>query len=120
VIGADVRHAVRAKGGDAPATNATTAKVTDVTSTKATYVSTAKAAHVASASATSAGLCTRCKKAAGKHCACQNHYNSSFHDILHWDGRSCSPQVLSDVGVSQDMRRPLDGAEIGMSSYCLY
>jgi hypothetical protein len=115
VIGAGVRKAARAKTTDAPATKtttATTAKVTDVTSTKPTHLATAeatthvtsapKATHVATATPTAAaGLCTRGNEAAGKHCACQNHHNSSSHDILHLDGRTCPPQALPDVGVSQ-------------------
>jgi hypothetical protein len=52
---------------------------TDVTSAKAAHAATT----VSSATTAAPGLCARGKKAAGKHCACQNHHHSSFHDILH-------------------------------------
>jgi hypothetical protein len=90
-----IAEVISTHAGDA--TSAETADVTateaaDVTSAKATHVASAKAAHVttatsmASATAT-AGLCVSGKKAAGKHCTCQNHHYSSSHDILLWDGR---------------------------------
>jgi hypothetical protein len=76
--------------------NATAAKATDVSSTKATYVASPEATHTAAAvssttTAAASSLCTRCKKAGSKHCACQHHYYSSSHDILHWlDGYSAT------------------------------
>jgi hypothetical protein len=101
-------------GPTAKTCNATAAKVTHVTSTKAAYVAAAETTHVATAEATthvtsatttapaSAGLCARSNKAEGKHRACQNRRNSSFHDILHWDGRTFPPQALPDIGVFSD------------------
>jgi hypothetical protein len=97
----DVRHATRAKAVDvvsAETSDATSAQATHVTAANVTHTSTdvtsAKAAHAATTVSTAAtaapGLCARGKKAAGKHCACQNHHHSSFHDILHLIGRSCS------------------------------
>jgi hypothetical protein len=59
-----------------------------VASVKTTDVAAAKAAaHVTSATTVSsataaAGLGISGKKAAGKHCTCQNHHHSSSHDIL--------------------------------------
>jgi hypothetical protein len=102
VLVVDVRHATCAQANGmtyAKASNATAAKATYVASTKAPNVAAAKAAHVAStkaaahaastvaAAATASGLCARCKKASGEQCARQHHYHSSFHDILHSDGR---------------------------------
>ena len=102
----DVRHATRAKAVDvvsaetSDATNTQASHVapvkaadtgTDVTAANGAHtgtdVTSTKAAHPAttvSPAATAApGLCARGKKAAGKHCACQNHHCSSCHDILH-------------------------------------
>lgn len=83
VLVAGVRHETCANttGGDtcAKSSNATAAKATDVSATKAAHVASAKAAThtaaaVATATATAAsGLCTRCKKAPCKQCACQYH-----------------------------------------------
>jgi hypothetical protein len=76
---------------DAQATHVTSANVThtgtDVTSAKAAHTAT-----VSSAATAAPSLCARGKKAAGKHCACQNHHCSSFHDILHLIGRIVPPQ----------------------------
>jgi hypothetical protein len=92
-----------AKVTTAHAGHATSAEATHVASAKATHVASAKAAHMASATSTTvsaatatatAGLCISGKKAAGKHCACQNHYHSSSHDILLWNGRDFPPQDL--------------------------
>jgi hypothetical protein len=101
------RHVIAAKSADAIATetsDATAVKAADATATEAAHVASAEAAHVTTAEAATAvssasataGLCTGGKKAAGKHCACQNHHHSSSHDILHlrW----------ADVGVSQQRR----------------
>jgi hypothetical protein len=105
VLVADVRHRTCAK-----ATNATSAKTSSATAAKATHVGSAKAAaHVAAAHAAAesttavssstataaAGFCTRGEKAAGKHCACQNHHHSSSHDILLCDGRTFPPSVVA-------------------------
>jgi hypothetical protein len=95
VISAHARHVISAE-----AAYVTSAKAASVTSAEATHVTSAKAASVASATPVSsasatAGLCTRGKKAAGKHGTCQNHHHSSSHDILLWDGRDFPPQGCS-------------------------
>jgi hypothetical protein len=98
----DVRHATRAKAVDvvsAETSDATNAQATHVTAANVTHtgtdVTSAKAAHAATTVSTAApGLCARGKKAAGKHCACQNHHHSSSHDILHLVGRIAPPQDL--------------------------
>ena len=93
------RHVIAGRAADMICTktsNATAVKTADATSTEATHLTSTKTTHVASAEAThaptmsstpsasaAAGLCTRGKKAAGKHRACQNHHYSSSHDILH-------------------------------------
>jgi hypothetical protein len=92
-----------AKVTTAHAGHATSAEAADMASAEATHVASAKAAHMAAATSTTvsaatatatAGLCISGKKAAGKHCACQNHYHSSSHDILLWNGRDFPPQDL--------------------------
>ena len=106
VLMADMRHGTCVKAVDvscAKPSNATATKATDVTATKAasakaTHVTSAKAAHVASTAhaaahaaavaaatttAAASGLCSRGKQASGQHYACQGHYHSPFHDILH-------------------------------------
>ena len=90
----DMRHLTRANAVDmfsAETADATSAQASHVASVKAAYTGTdvtatkaAKATAVSTAAAAAApGLCARGKKAAGKHCACQNRHHSSFHDILH-------------------------------------
>jgi hypothetical protein len=99
VLVVGVRHETCANTtGDTCAknSNATAAKATYVASANAAHVASVNAAHVASAEAaahmaaaaatTASGLCTRCKQAPSKHCACQYHYHSSSHHILHWLG----------------------------------
>jgi hypothetical protein len=111
------RHVIAAKPADVISTetaNATTIKAAHVTSAEAAHVASTEAAHVTSteaattvssaAATATAGLCTRGKKAAGKHCACQNHHHSSSHDILHLKWAGFPPQVQSDVGVSHQRR----------------
>ena|ERR1700732_401547 len=110
VLMADMRHGTCVKAVDvscakpsnataAKAADATATKATDVASAKATHVTSAKAAHVASTAHAAAhpaavaattttttaasGLCARSKQASGQHYACQSHYRSPFHDILH-------------------------------------
>jgi hypothetical protein len=87
---ADVTSAEAADVTSAEAADVTSAKATDVTSAKATDVAAAETTHVAAAAAAmspapaaaaTAGLCTRCKKATGKHGTCHNHHHSSSHDI---------------------------------------
>jgi uncharacterized protein (DUF2336 family) len=71
----------------------------------------AKTAHVTAASAC---LCIRGNKAAGEHRACQDHYRSPSHDMLHWNGRNRPPRVLSDAGVSGENKcRRRDALEMG-------
>jgi len=98
VIAVHARHVTSAETA-----HATSADATDVISAEAADVASAKAAHMASAATTSmssatsaatSGLCISGKKAAGKHRACQDHYNASSHDILLWDGRDLPPQGL--------------------------
>jgi hypothetical protein len=86
------------------------AEPTDVATTKAAHVAAAKAAaHVAAtkaattvAAATAAaatGLCTGGNKAAGKQRACQNHHQSSSHDITPFDWADVPPQDLHQMPV---------------------
>jgi hypothetical protein len=98
----------------------TCAKATDAISAKSAYMAAAEsAAHVAaaaeSAAATTAGLCARGKKAAGKHCACQNHHHSSYHDILlcAMDGLSATSRCQT-LASQESKRRRRDGLEMGM------
>jgi hypothetical protein len=118
-----------AKAISADAREVTSAKTSDAGSAEAAHVASAEAAHMASATTTvssaaataTAGLCTRGKKAAGKHCACQNYHHSCSHDILHWDGRTFRRRALSDVGVSQQSKRQRrDELEMGMAILRLY
>jgi hypothetical protein len=107
MIAVQARHVIGAKAADMIITktsNATAVKAAHVTSTEATHVAPAEAAaHMASATSTSmsststaaAGLCTRGKKAASKHCACQNHHHSSSHDILHLRWADFPPSGLA-------------------------
>jgi hypothetical protein len=96
VISVHARHVTSAETADVSSTEAT-----HVSSTEAAHVTSAKAAHMAATTAMStasaaatAGLRVSGKKAAGKHCTCQNHHHSSSHDILLWDGRDFPPQGL--------------------------
>jgi hypothetical protein len=99
----DVTSAETADATSAETTDAASAETADVTSAVATHMASTKAAHMAAATTTSVssasatattGLRVSGKKAAGKHCACQNHHHSSSHDILRWDGRGFPPQGL--------------------------
>jgi hypothetical protein len=91
VIVVQARHVIAGRAADMICTktsNTTAIKTADATSTKTTHVAPAEATHAATMSSTpsasaASGLCTRGKKAAGKHRACQNHHHSSSHDILH-------------------------------------
>jgi hypothetical protein len=118
VIAAEAADMISTKPSDATAakaTHVTPAEATDVASTETAHVtSTEAAAHVApakaattamsSTSAAAAGLGVRCNKAAGKHCACQNHHHSSSHDILHLGWADLPPQDRSDVDVPPQSR----------------
>jgi hypothetical protein len=94
-----VAEVTSAHAGDvtsAETADATSAETTDVTSAEPADVTSAGATHVASTAATSmatatAGLRVSGKKAAGKHCTCQNHHHSSSHDILRCDWRDFPP-----------------------------
>jgi hypothetical protein len=114
VLVVDVRHGACAKAIgviSSKISNATTAKATQVSSTKATDVasakahaatmSSAKAAHTTTMSSAAPGLCAGRKQAPSERCARQNCYHSSFHDILHLDGRIFHHRSLLDVGVSR-------------------
>jgi hypothetical protein len=117
-----------AKVTSADARYVPSAEAADVTSAEAAHMASAKAAHVASATATAsvssaaaAGLRISGKKAAGKHCTCQNHHHSSSHDILLWNGRDVPPQALSDAGApEEDKRQRRDGLEMGILTCRLY
>ena len=50
------------------------------------------------------GLVHPWKKAAGKHCACQNHHHSSSHDILHSRWRTFRHRVGLDVDVPRQSK----------------
>jgi len=84
----DVGSAEATHVGSAKTPHATSANATHVTSTKAAHVAAAKAATMSAATTTAAGLRTRGSKAAGKQRGCQNHHQSSFHDLspLEWAG----------------------------------
>jgi len=124
----DVTSAETADATSTEATDAASAETADVTSAEATHMASTKAAHMASTAATSmatatatAGLRVSGKKAAGKHCACQNHHHSSSHDILLWNRRDYPPQVVSDAGMSAEGKRQRrDGLEMGMLVSCFY
>jgi hypothetical protein len=103
-----VGHAIQAKTTDVISTktsHATAAKAVHVTSTEATHVTSAEAAAAvssATAAAAAAGLRTRGKKAAGKHCACQNHHYSSSHDILQSSWAAFPPQGQTLARLSKE------------------
>jgi hypothetical protein len=128
----DVRHATSADAAvdvvsaetsdatDAQATHTSAANVahagTDVTSAKAAHTAT----KVSSSSAAAPSLCARGKKAAGKHCACQNHHRSSSHDILHLIGRIIPSQdLVRHWRVQFSERQRCDTMEMRMLSWLL-
>jgi hypothetical protein len=104
VTSANARHVTSAKASDVTSAEVTSAEASDVTSAEAADMAAAKAAaYMAAATATSvstasatasAGLRISGKKAAGKHCTCQNHHHSSSHENLLWNGRDFPPQGL--------------------------
>jgi len=133
VLMADMRHGTCVKAVDvscAKPSNATAAKAADVTATKATDVASAKAAHVAStahaaahpaavaAATTASGLCARGKQAPGQHYACQSHYHSPFHDILHSNSADFPPRVRVRAWRVECQAR--DRVEVRMHSLLLY
>jgi hypothetical protein len=116
----DMGHATCAKStcvNSAKAGDVTSGKAADVGTAHAANVAATKAAHTAhvaatkaaamatAATATASGLCARGEQASGEHCACKNHHRSSFHDILHSDGRIFRHFALSDIGWSQRSER---------------
>jgi hypothetical protein len=98
VLVADMRHGTCVKAVDvscAKPSNAASAKAADMISTKAAHVAaTAHPAAVAAATTAASGLCARGKQASGQHYACQGHYHSPFHDILHSNSADFPPLVL--------------------------
>ena len=104
------------------------AEAADVTSTKTAHVAAPKAAAdvastttVSSATATAAGLGISGKKAAGKHCTCQNHHHSSSHDFLHLE--SAGPSATGSrqtVACAKGKRQRRDGVEMEMIGCPLY
>jgi hypothetical protein len=137
VLMADMRHGTCVKAVDvscAKPSNATAAKAADVTATKATDVASAKATHVASTAHAAAhpaavatttttttaasGLCARSKQASGQHYACQSHYHSPFHDILHSNSADFPPRVRVRAWRVECQAR--DRVEVRMHSRLLY
>jgi hypothetical protein len=92
----DVTSAKSSHATSAKPAHAASAKASHVASAKAAHVASAKSAtHVAAATATAtASLCSRSKKAPGKHRARQNHHRSSSHDFLHLVGRTCRHRTI--------------------------
>jgi hypothetical protein len=76
MLSAHARHVTSVEAADV-----TAAEAADVAATETTHVAAATAVSPAAAAAATAGLCTRCKKATGKHGTCQNQHHSSSHDI---------------------------------------
>jgi hypothetical protein len=101
VIVADARDAAPAETTDATSaetTDVTSAKTSDVTAaTKATTVSAATTTTVSAASAATAGLRSRGNKATGEQRACQNHYQSSSHDLSPLGWADVPPQDLRQM-----------------------
>jgi hypothetical protein len=143
VLVADMRHGTCVKAVDVSCTkpsNAAAAKTIDVTATeatdvasaKATHVTSTKAAHVASAAhatahaaavaaattAAASGLSARGKQASGQHYACQGHYHSPFHDILHFNSADFPPRVRIRAWRVECQAR--DRVEVRMLSRLLY
>jgi hypothetical protein len=105
VIPADACNVICAGTHVGPAETADvgSAKASDVTTTEASHMTPAKAAaHVAAtttatmaaATAAAAGLCARGNKAAGKQSCCQNHRQSSLHDLSPLGWAVIPPQDL--------------------------
>jgi hypothetical protein len=110
----DVTHAGTTDVGFAEATHVgyaktphvTSANATDVTSTKAAHVAATKAATMsAAAAATAAGLRTRGCEAAGKQRGCQNHHQSSFHNLSPLGWRTFRRRTFVRCRRSQRTRR---------------
>jgi hypothetical protein len=124
VLSAHACHVTAAQTSDAAS-----AEAADVASTKtAAHVASTKAAHVAStttmsaaAATATAGLGISSKKAAGKHCTCQNPHHSSSHDIflLEWAGPSATGS-RQPVACAKGKRQRRDGVEMEMIVCPLY
>jgi hypothetical protein len=88
--------------GPAEAADVGSAKASDVTTAEASHMTPAKAAaHVAATAtatmattAAAAGLCARGNKAAGEQSCCQNHHQSSLHDLSPLGWADIPPQDL--------------------------
>jgi hypothetical protein len=100
----DVTHAGTTDVGFAEATHVGYAKTPHVTSANATDVTSTKAATM-SAAATAAGLRTRGYEAAGKQRGCQNHHQSSFHDLSPLGWRTFRRRTFVRCRRSQRTRR---------------
>jgi hypothetical protein len=89
--------------GSAEATDVTAAKATDVTAAKAaadvtTTTTKTTTTTVAAATAAAAGLCsTGGNEATGKQRTCQNHHQSSSHDISPFEWADIPPQDLQQM-----------------------
>jgi len=128
VLVADMRHGTCVKAVDvscAKPSNAASAKAADVTATKAAahvastaHASTAHTAAVAAATTAASGLCARGKQASGQHYACQGHYHSPFHDILHSNSADFPPRVRIRAWRVECQAR--DRVEVRMHSRLLY
>jgi hypothetical protein len=103
VIPAETSEVISADTGDATSTEATAVVSTeaahmaateapDVTAAEAAHMAATKAATVSAATAAAAGLRAGGNKAAGKQRSCQNHYQSSSHDILRLGWAGVPPQ----------------------------
>jgi hypothetical protein len=106
---AETSHVTSAKTAHVTSAHVTSAEAAHVASAAAHVASASTAAVASAAAAATAGLCAGGKKAAGKHCACQNHHHSSSHDILQFIGRDCPPQgrcwrVRENANVAMDWR----------------
>jgi hypothetical protein len=109
VITADTGDASSAQATDASSAETTT-KAAHVTAAKAAHMASTKAAaHVTAAKTTAtavaatataaAGLSTGGNKAAGKQRTCQNHHQSSSHDISPFEWADIPPQDLQQMPV---------------------
>jgi hypothetical protein len=105
VIPSDARNVICAGTHVGPAETADvgSANASDVTTPEASHMTPAKAAaHVAAtptatmaaAATATAGLCARGNKAAGKQSCCQNHRQSSLHDLSPLGWADIPPQGL--------------------------
>lgn len=127
VIVVQARHTIGAKATAAISTetaDATSTEAAHLASTEAIHVNSAEAAHTATVSstpsATAARLCTRGKKAAGKHRACQNHHHSSSHDILHVRWADVLPGHCQTLASLSEVNANVDALEMGMPTRRLY